>query len=101
MSTVALREPALSRFAAATAVYGGGFIIGATLVSFPASSAFLRATHGFTDAQYGAIYLPQFFNALIGQQLEVVIRRAKDFFELAQIDSRFGGDADFADGSGL
>ena len=38
---------------------------------------------------------------LIGQQLEVVIRRAKDFFELAQIDSRFGGDADFADGSGL
>ena len=39
---------------------------GLTLVSFPASSAVLRQMHGFTDAQYGAIFLPQVALAVLG-----------------------------------
>jgi fucose permease len=67
MATVARRaEHAAIPWAAAVAVYGGGFVIGLTLVSFPASSAFMKATHGFTDAQYGAIYLPQLIAAIAG-----------------------------------
>ena len=37
-----------------------------TLVSFPASSAVLKQMHGFTDAQYGAIFLPQVALAVLG-----------------------------------
>jgi predicted MFS family arabinose efflux permease len=48
------------------AVYLGGLVIGLTLVSFPASSAILREMHGLTDAEYGAIYLPQLIMAFIG-----------------------------------
>lgn len=55
-----------SRLLAASSVYAGGLVIGLTLVSFPASSAFLKQAHGFTDAQYGAIYLPQLVAAVIG-----------------------------------
>lgn len=54
------------RTAAATCVYFGGFVIGLTLVSFPASSVVLRAAHGFSNAQYGAIYVPQLAAAVIG-----------------------------------
>ena len=68
MATVALDHAPTSASAwpAAIAVYGGGFVIGLTLVSFPASSAFMKAAHGFTDAQYGAIYLPQLIAAIVG-----------------------------------
>ena len=67
MATIAARpDERTSPWPAAAAVYGGGFVIGLTLVSFPASSAFLRETHGFTDAQYGAIYLPQLVAAIAG-----------------------------------
>lgn len=52
--------------AAAICVYLGGFVIGLTLVSFPASSVVLRAAHGFSNAQYGAIYVPQLAAAVIG-----------------------------------
>lgn len=52
--------------AAVLALYGGGFILGATLDSFPASSAYLVALHGFSDRQYGAIYIPQLIAAIAG-----------------------------------
>ena len=55
-----------SRALAAVSAYGGALIIGLTLVSFPASSAYLRATHGFSDVEYGAIYLPQLLAAIAG-----------------------------------
>lgn len=55
-----------SRILPALSVYAGGLVIGLTLVSFPASSAFLKQAHGFSDAQYGAIYLPQLAAAVLG-----------------------------------
>ena len=48
------------------AVYLIAFLQGLTLVSFPASSAVLKQMHGFTDAQYGAIFLPQLALAVLG-----------------------------------
>lgn len=66
MATLAAPAATSSPWAAALAVYGGGFVIGLTLVSFPASSAYLRQLHGFSDAQYGAIYLPQLIAAIAG-----------------------------------
>ncbi len=51
---------------AAISVYAGGLILGMTLVSVPASSALLKHLHGFSDAQYGAIYLPQLLSAIVG-----------------------------------
>lgn len=53
------------RLAVAT-VYLVGFLQGLTLVSFPASSAILKQMHGFTDAQYGAIFLPQVAFTVLG-----------------------------------
>lgn len=47
-------------------VYLSGFLQGLTLVSFPASSSVLKTMHGFTDAQYGAIFLPQVALAVLG-----------------------------------
>src|SRR6478752_5578715 len=55
-----------STTAAAISVYAGGLILGMTLVSVPASSALLKQLHGFSDAQYGAIYLPQLLSAIVG-----------------------------------
>ncbi len=51
---------------AVVAVYLIAFLQGLTLVSFPASSAVLKQMHGFTDAQYGAIFLPQVALAVVG-----------------------------------
>lgn len=51
---------------AVVAVYLIAFLQGLTLVSFPASSAVLKQMHGFTDAQYGAIFLPQVALAVLG-----------------------------------
>jgi fucose permease len=47
-------------------LYLAGMLQGLTLVSFPASSAVLKQMHGFSDAQYGAIFLPQVVFAVIG-----------------------------------
>jgi fucose permease len=47
-------------------LYLAGMLQGLTLVSFPASSAVLKQMHGFSDAQYGAIFLPQVAFAVIG-----------------------------------
>jgi predicted MFS family arabinose efflux permease len=51
---------------AIVAVYLIAFLQGLTLVSFPASSAVLKQMHGFSDAQYGAIFLPQVALAVLG-----------------------------------
>lgn len=40
-------------------IYTAGVIQGVMMVSFAASSAVLRSRHGFTDTQYGSIFLPQ------------------------------------------
>jgi predicted MFS family arabinose efflux permease len=61
-SIAVIRTPAL----AVGIVYSAGLLQGLTLVSFPASSAVLKQMHGFTDAQYGAIFLPQVVAAVLG-----------------------------------
>jgi len=40
-------------------IYLSGIVQGVMMVSFAASSAVLRSRHGFTDTQYGSIFLPQ------------------------------------------
>jgi fucose permease len=55
-----------ARISSIVAVYLAGLLQGMILVSFPASSAVLRAQHGFTDARYGLIFLPQVVFAVIG-----------------------------------
>lgn len=61
-----MRKQACPNGLAVLAVYLIAFLQGLTLVSFPASSAVLRHMHGFTDAQYGAIFLPQVAMAVLG-----------------------------------
>ena len=55
-----------SSVAGIATVYVSGFLQGLTLVSFPASSTVLIQTHGFSAAQYGAIFLPQVAMAIVG-----------------------------------
>jgi fucose permease len=50
------------------AVYGSGLLLGLTMVSFPASSTYLKS-HGLTDAQYGFLFIPQLVAAIIGSLL--------------------------------
>lgn len=50
-------------------MYVAGCLQGVTLVSFPASSAILKRLHGFSDAQYGAIFLPQVTMVILGSLL--------------------------------
>ena len=50
----------------AAVVYVAALFQGLTLVSFPASSDVLMQAHGFTHAQYGAIFLPQVAAAILG-----------------------------------
>jgi fucose permease len=47
-------------------VYASALLQGLTLVSFPASSGVLKQMHGFSDAQYGTIFLPQVAFAVLG-----------------------------------
>jgi predicted MFS family arabinose efflux permease len=61
-----MSRPATPNWPALAAVYLTAFLQGLTLVSFPASSAVLKQMHGFTDAQYGAIFLPQVAMAVLG-----------------------------------
>ena len=51
---------------AAGVVFSGALLIGLTLVSFQASSVYLKAIHGFSDQQYGSIFLPQLLFAILG-----------------------------------
>lgn len=55
-----------NRLTPALCVYLGGFVIGLTLVSFPASSVVLRGLHHFSNEQYGAIYIPQLLASVAG-----------------------------------
>ncbi len=59
-------KPVSPKNPAVLAVYLIAFLQGLTLVSFPASSTLLKQMHGFTDAQYGAIFLPQVALAVLG-----------------------------------
>lgn len=54
------------RFSAGLCTYLGALVIGLTLVSFPASSLVLRTAHGFSNEQYGAIYIPQLATSVVG-----------------------------------
>ena len=50
-------------------VYAAALVHGLTLVSFPALSVVLTRGYGLTDAQYGAIFLPQVACAVLGALL--------------------------------
>jgi fucose permease len=54
------------RIASIAVVYAACLLQGLALVSFPAVSAVLTREYGFSDAQYGAIFLPQLTFAVIG-----------------------------------
>jgi fucose permease len=47
-------------------VYSAGLLQGLVVISFPASSVVLKSVQGLTDAQYGAIFLPQVTFAVLG-----------------------------------
>lgn len=51
------------------ATYGTALAQGLIIVSFPASGAVLKASHHLSDAQYGAIFLPQTLLAIVGSLL--------------------------------
>lgn len=54
---------------AAAAMYLGAVLIGMTLVSVPSSSAYLQALHGFSDQEYGRVFIPQLLFAIAGALL--------------------------------
>jgi fucose permease len=54
------------RRAAAILIYVGGFVQCAAQVSFAASATVFRERLGFTDAEYGSIFLPQISLATLG-----------------------------------
>jgi len=54
------------RNAAASLIYFGGFVQCMAQVSFAASATVLRERLGFTDAEYGSIFLPQITLATLG-----------------------------------
>jgi len=58
--TVSLFSPAVLM------VYAAGLVQGFALVSFPALSSVLTRGLGFTDAEYGAIFLPQVALTVVG-----------------------------------
>lgn len=47
-------------------IYACAMLQGLTVVSFPASSATLKTLHQFSDAQYGALFLPQVAATILG-----------------------------------
>ena len=47
-------------------VYAAALLQGMTLVSFPAVSAMLKQALSLSDADYGAIFLPQVALAIVG-----------------------------------
>jgi len=59
MSETAVGPRSRSERWAVRVVYVSGVVQGVMMVSFAASSAVLRSRHGFTDTQYGSIFLPQ------------------------------------------
>jgi len=59
-------------------VYGGALLQGMTLVSFPAVSAMLKQTLALSDADYGAIFLPQVALAIVGAVAGGALARSQD-----------------------
>ena len=47
-------------------IYSTAFLIGLSMVSFPASSTYLKQSQGLTDGQYGFIFIPQIITAVFG-----------------------------------
>ena len=47
-------------------IYAVGFLQGMAMVSFPASATVLKDVKGFTDAQYGLIFIPQIATTILG-----------------------------------
>jgi MFS-type transporter involved in bile tolerance (Atg22 family) len=68
MSSVeGIGTPAPSELRAATVlIYGAGFVQCMAQVSFAASATVLRERLGFSDAEYGSIFLPQITLAAVG-----------------------------------
>ncbi len=64
-----------NRWAGAVPIYAAGLMQGLVIVSFPASGALLRGMHGFSNAEYGAIFLPQTALAIVGSLLSGVLAR--------------------------
>lgn len=64
-----MRPASDSRLLHAISVYSGAVLLGLTLVSFPASSAFLRESSGISDVAYGSIYLSQLVTGIVGALL--------------------------------
>ncbi|MGH8770875.1 MAG: MFS transporter, partial [Burkholderiales bacterium] len=64
--SIAVHHAISGRAVSVAAVYLSALLQGMTLVSFPALSTVLKDLHGFSDAQYGAIFLPQVAAAIIG-----------------------------------
>jgi MFS family permease len=50
----------------AVTIYASGFVQGIVMVAFAASSTVLREGHGFSDTQYGSIFVPQVAGAALG-----------------------------------
>ena len=57
-------------------VYAGALLQGMTLVSFPAVSAMLKQALALSDADYGAIFLPQVALAIVGAVAGGALARA-------------------------
>jgi len=78
--TQAVSSRKASTLRAATVVYLAALAQGLTVVSFPASGALFKA-RGFTDAQYGALFLPQvgftLLASLLGARLVVRLGLAR------------------------
>ena len=56
-------------------LYGAALLQGLFVVSFPATSETYLALHGFSDDQYGAIYLPLAGFAVVGATIGAAIAR--------------------------
>ena len=65
MSGTAISEPDTNRSAIAV-VYLSAFLQGLAMVSFAASGTVLKDGKGFTDAQYGLIFIPQIATTIVG-----------------------------------
>jgi predicted MFS family arabinose efflux permease len=73
------------RWPSVATVYAAGLMQGLVIVSFPASGAVLRGMHGFSDAQYGAIFLPQTAMAIVGSLLAGGLARRLGLPALARL----------------
>src|SRR5262245_10946778 len=64
-----------ARLSTLLAVYGTALLNGLAVVSFPASANELKTAHGFSDAQYGAIFLPQVALTIMGSAVGGALAR--------------------------